>query len=101
MKALIILIILALVVSVVVWRSRKAQAEAEVARRAAVKRQKKQLEKNVKQEDMVWPVMIRPVSGKQAAEADLATEELSMTAIAFEPLEQSAAVQSGAKKLAS
>ena len=101
MKALIFLIFVALVVSVVVWRSRKAQAEADLAKRKELKRRKKQLEEKVKQEDQIWPVLIRPVTGKQSLEDEIASEDLSMTAIAFEPVEQSAAPQSGSAKAAS
>jgi hypothetical protein len=90
MKALIILVILALGVSVVVWKTRKARAEAELARRKSLERHKKQLKKAVTPElDMVWPVIIRPVSGKNAAGHVQAVEEPAMTAIEFEPSSES------------
>lgn len=102
MKALIFLILVALVVSVVVWRSRKSQAEADLARRKALKRRREQAKETLTPEnDMVWPVIIRPVTGKQSAEEKTANEELSMTAIAFEPAEQSPARQRGSTKAAS
>jgi hypothetical protein len=91
MKALIFLVIVAAAVSVVVWRTRKAQAEEARARRQAIERRKKQQQENLAQDmDMVWPVVIRPVKGDEAAAAEEQAEEPSMTTIEYEPPEKAA-----------
>jgi len=86
MKALIILAVLALVVTAVIWKMRKTQAEADLAKRKARERLRKQKKEAVTPElDMVWPVLIRPVSGKNAPGQEPAVEEPTMTSIEFEP----------------
>lgn len=93
MKALIILLIVGLIVSVVVWRFRKAQAEEALARREALKkRKKKQNEVMTPEIDMTWPVIVKPVRGEGAQE-QVGDEDLSMTSIEFEPSDQVAAKQ--------
>lgn len=99
MKALIVLIFLALVVSGVVWKMRKSQAEADLARRKTRERLKKQKQKEMTPEmDMVWPVMIRPVTGNNAPGQEKAEEELAMTSIECELSEPLTAQGGGSKK---
>ena len=89
MKMLVFLIFFALVISVLIWRMRKAQAEAELAQRKALDHRKKQDKEALTPEiDMVWPVIIRPVSGKHPPGEEAAVEEPSMTAIEFSPSDQ-------------
>jgi Sec-independent protein translocase protein TatA len=84
MKILILLIVVALVVVGVKWKLRKYAAEAALARRKSVERMKKQKQEALAQDaEVIWPVMIRPVTGK-GSEAE-AVEEPSMTSIEFEP----------------
>jgi hypothetical protein len=84
MKIVILLIVVALVVVGVKWKLRKDQAEAALARRQAMERMKKQKQEALAQDaEVIWPVMIRPVTGK-GSEAE-AVEEPSMTSIEFEP----------------
>jgi len=99
MKAFIILAFLALVVSGVIWKMRKSQAEADAARRKTRERLKKQKQKEVTPEmDMVWPVIIRPVSGNNAPGHEAAAEDLAMTAIECELSEPLTAQGGGSKK---
>ena len=88
MKALIFLIFVVLVVSVVIWKMRKSQAEEDLARRKSIKRRKEQ-EKEViaSKDDMVWPTIIRSVKGDLPSSADSEIEELAMTTIEFAPSE--------------
>lgn len=91
MKAFIFLIVIAAIVSVLVWRMRKAQAEAARVRQAEIKRRRKQEKEAITPEiDMVWPVIIRPVKGDQNSSADARAEEPSMTTIEYEPPGQAA-----------
>jgi hypothetical protein len=100
MKTFIILVFLALVIAAMIWKMRKFQAEALLARRKALESRKKQQKETVAQDvDIIWPVIIRPVSGKNPPGEKSATEELSMTAIEFAPSE-GLAVQQGGKKTA-
>ena len=92
MKALLFLIILGSVIALVVWRTRKAQAEAARIRREALKRRKKKDAEAISQDtEMIWPVLIRPVSGKHPPVDDEAAEEPTMTTIEFEPVEKKSA----------
>ena len=98
MKALIFLLITALVVSVIVWAMRKSQAKADLARRQSIERRKKKRKEDLTpQEYMEWPVIIRPVKGDGSPDAEPdsdrggdspAVEEPSMTTIEFEPSEK-------------
>ena len=83
MKILILLTVFALVVFGVKWKLRKDEAEAALARRRAMERMKKQKQEALAQDaEVIWPVMIRPVTGK-GSEAEVVAEP-SMTAIEFE-----------------
>lgn len=90
MKMLAFLIVLVGVVFLVVRKVRKSQAEAAVARRKEIARRRKQERENVTPElDMVWPVIIRPATGKGAS-SENAEAEPTMTAIEYEPPERAA-----------
>jgi len=90
MKALVFLIVFLAVVALVVRKVRKSQAEAALARRKEIARRRKREKEVVTPEmDMVWPVLIRPATGKGASGEDSAAEP-SMTAIEFEPPERAA-----------
>jgi hypothetical protein len=100
MKMLVFLIIFALVISVLIWRMRKSQAEQELAQRKALERRKKLQKESLTPEiDMVWPVIIRPVSGKRPP-GEAAAEEPSMAAIEFTPSDQLTAQQGRSSKAA-
>lgn len=102
MKTLIFLMFVVTVVSALVWRLRKSRAEANLARRKAVERRRKQEKETLAQDpDTVWPVIIRPVRGDQAPAGSAATEELTMTAIEFSPPGDLSPRQDRARKLAS
>lgn len=82
MKMFIFLIFVAVVVSAFVWRTRKARHQAELVRRKSLEaKRKRQKEQTTSEEDTIWPVIIRPVSGRKPDEAG----EPTMTAIEFEP----------------
>jgi len=101
MKMLVFLIIFALVISLLFWRMRKSQAEQELARRKALERRKKQQKEALTPEiDMVWPVIIRPVSGKHPPGEEAADEEPSMAEIEFTPSDQLTAQQVRSSKAA-
>lgn len=86
MKALLFLLILGSVVAVLVWRVRKSQAEAAHARRLERDRRKKKDSKALSQDtEIIWPVIIKPVSGKRPPGEKSAVEEPTMTSIDFEP----------------
>ena len=88
MKALIFLILIALVISVMIWTMRKSQAEADLVRRKSIKHRKKQEKKVLtSEEDMVWPTIIRTVKGDLRSSADSEIEEPTMTTIEFAPSE--------------
>jgi len=90
MKMLIFLIVLAGIVFLVVRKVRKSQAEAALARRKEIARRRKREKKNVTPElDMVWPVIIRPATGKGAPSEEADTEP-AMTSIEYEPPERAA-----------
>jgi hypothetical protein len=92
MKAFILLILLILVCSIVVWRTRKSMAEEELARRKSrVQRRKKEKEAITSEQVMIWPVIVRPLKGNSAGgEGEDSGEEVpepSMTTIEYEPPE--------------
>jgi hypothetical protein len=100
MKMLVFLIIFALVISVLIWRMRKSQAAEELAQRKALDgRKKRQKEAITPEIDMVWPVIIRPVSGKRTP-GEAAVEEPSMAEIEFTPSDQLTAQQGRSSKAA-
>ena len=89
MKTLIFLIVLALVISVAVWRMRKTDAERALARDKAMKLKQEQRNLAITPEEhMEWPVIIRP-TGIRNADEDKKQPEPSMTTIEFEPADQS------------
>jgi len=89
MKMLVFLIIFALIITALVWKMRKSQAEEELAKRKAYERRKKQQKEAVTPEiDMVWPVIIKPVTGKHPPGEDKAVPEPMMTEIEFAPSDQ-------------
>ena len=89
MKTLIFLIVLALVISVAVWRMRKTDAERALARDKAMKLKQEQRNLAITPEEhMEWPVIIRP-TGNRNADEDKKQPEPSMTTIEFEPADQS------------
>jgi hypothetical protein len=90
MKMLVFLAVLLAVVFLVVKKVRKSQAEADLARRKEIARRRKREKETVTPDmDMVWPVLIRPATGKGAS-GDEAEAEPSMTSIEYEPPEQAA-----------
>ena len=92
MKALIFLTVLALIVGAVIWWLRKSQAEAVLAQRKAVERRKQKDQESLTPEiDMIWPVVVKPVTGEEAPTEENAAEELQMSTIEFESSEQSKA----------
>ena len=89
MKMLIFLIVLALVISVAVWRMRKTDAERALARDKAMKlKQEQRKDAITPKEHMEWPVIIRP-TGNRNADEDKKQPEPSMTTIEFEPVDHS------------
>jgi hypothetical protein len=87
MKTLIFLIVLALVISVSVWRMRKTDAERALARDNAMKlKQEQRNEAITPVEHMEWPVIIRP-TGNNFADEDKKQPEPSMTTIEFKPVD--------------
>ena len=86
MKALFFLIVLAAVVSIVIWRVRKSDAEARLAQAEALELRKKLRNEAVTTKDPVqWPTIIRTVSGDQSSESE--TPEPMMATIEYEPAE--------------
>ena len=91
MKTFIFLLVVILVISAMIWKMRKSQAEADLARRKALERKKRKQKEAITQNDeVIWPVIIRPVGGKAGADEDPEAEEPQMTAIEFEPSEKKA-----------
>ena len=87
MKMLIFLIVLAAIVTVVLWRVRKADAEKDLARRKVMKKKQQQRKEFITPEDHVkWPVIIK-ASGKPVEEAEEELAEPTMTAIKFKPVD--------------
>ena len=90
MKMLIFLVVFAGVVFLVVKKVRQSQAEAAQARRREIVRRRKQEKENITPEmDMVWPVLIRPTTGKGDS-GEEAEAEPAMTSIEYEPPEKAA-----------
>jgi len=90
MKMLVFLAVLAGVVFLVVKKVRKSDAEAALARRKELAKRRKREKKNVTPElDMMWPVIIRPATGKGASSEGADTEP-AMTSIEYEPPERAA-----------
>ena len=68
MKTLIFLIFVVLVISGIVWQMRKSQAKEDLAKRKATELlRQRQKEAVTPQEDVIWPVVIRPVKGQGSA----------------------------------
>lgn len=98
MKAIIFLIVFGAIAAAVFWRMRKADAEAARARRETLhKRKKKDSEALTQDTEMLWPVIIKPVSGKRPPGHEAPEHEPSMTAIDFEPAEPKVAQEGGSK----
>ena len=90
MKTFIFLMVVILVLAAMIWKMRKSQAEADLARRKALELKRKKQKEAIAQDDQViWPVIIRPVGGKPGEEHREA-EEPQMTAIEFESSEKKA-----------
>lgn len=88
MKMLIFLIVLAAVVTVVLWRVRKADAERDLVRSRELKQKQQQRKETITPEDHVkWPVVIR-AAGKPAEEVEEALPEPTMTSIKFESVDR-------------
>ena len=86
MKMLIFLIVLAAVVTVVLLRVRKADAEKDLARRKEMKQKQQQRKETITPEDHVkWPVIIHPAGKGLVEEQDM--PEPTMTAIKFKPVD--------------
>lgn len=90
MKMLIFLVVFVGVAFLVVKKVRKSQAEAALARRKEIAKRRKREKENVTSEiDMVWPVLIRPATGKGDS-GEEAKAEPAMTSIEYEPPEKAA-----------
>ena len=86
MKTLFFLIVLAAVVSIVIWRVRKSDAEAQLAQAEALELRKKLRSESVTTKNPAeWPTIIRTVSGDQSSESEI--PEPMMAAIEYEPAE--------------
>lgn len=86
MKMLIFLTVLVLVASFVLWRTRKADAERELARHKSMKRKQQQRKKAITAtHHEKWPTIIH-AAGKPRAEEEQEEElpDFAMTAIEFE-----------------
>lgn len=98
MKALIFLIVFGAVIALVVRKVRKDQAEAARERRKAVERRKRKDSEALSQdEEIMWPAIIKSVTGKGAPGDEAPSEEPTMTAIEFEPTEVKTAQQGGGR----
>lgn len=85
MKMLIFLIVLAAVVTVVLLRVRKADAEKELARSKELKQKQQQRKETITPEDHVkWPVVIS-AAGKPIEGDEEELPEPTMTSVEFEP----------------
>ena len=87
MKALIFIVVIAAAVFLMVRAMKKSQAKADLARREAIGRRKKQTKEAVTPEEvMIWPVIVRPAknagSDSDGSEEE-AVEEPSMTTIEY------------------
>ncbi|MGD2129290.1 MAG: hypothetical protein PVG42_02420 [Lysobacterales bacterium] len=98
MKAIAFLLVFGLIVAAVFWKMRKAEAEAARARREALhKRKKKHSEALAQDTEMIWPVIVKTVSGKSPPGQESQEHEPSMTAIDFESAGPKTAQQGGSK----
>lgn len=86
MKMLIFLIVLAAVVTVVLLKVRKADAEKDLARQKAMKKKQQQRKETITAEDQEWPVIIK-AAGKSVEEDEETLPEPTMTAIKFKPVD--------------
>ena len=87
MKMLIFLIVLAAVVTVALWRVRKADAEKDLARSKELKQKQQQRKETITPEDHVkWPVVIR-AAGKPIEGVEEELPEPTMTSIKFKPVD--------------
>ena len=101
MKMLVFLIVFALAIYAMIWWMRKSQAEAELEQRKALERRKKQQKEALTPDlDMIWPVIIKPVTGKHPPGEESAVEEPSMEEIEFTTSEQVTAQQGRSSKAA-
>jgi len=101
MKMLVFLIVFALIITALVWKMRKSQAEELLAKRKDLERRKKQQREAMTPEiDMVWPVIIKPVTGKRPPGEDESVPEPMMTAIEFAPSDHLVEQQSRQSKAA-
>lgn len=88
MKTLFFLIVLALVASFVIWRIRQSDAKNQIAQAEALELRKMQRREAVTTKDpVIWPTIIRPVSGDQSSESEPEIPEPMMAAIEYEPAE--------------
>jgi len=84
MKAFIFLIFIILVVSGMIWKMRKSQAEEALAHRKSLQSKRKQKKEAVTPDEvMIWPVIVKPVTGKGAPGEEPEIEEPTMTTIEF------------------
>ena len=98
MKAIIFLIVFGSIAAAVFWKMRKADAEAARVRREALhERKKKHSEALTQDTEMLWPVIIKPVSGKRPPGHEEPGHEPSMTAMDFEPAKPRTADQGGSQ----
>lgn len=98
MKALLFLIVLGSVIALLVWRLRKSQAEEARLRRKALEQRKKKNSEAISQDmEVIWPVIVRPVSGKRPPGDEDAAAEPTMTAIEFEAPEPRTAQSGGSQ----
>ncbi len=86
MKILIFLMIIGIIFSWWFWNWRKTQAEADLARRKILERQRQQRKEETRAEDVTWPTVGLSTSSDLKERAD--SEEPSMTTIEFVPPEQ-------------
>lgn len=87
MGMMIFLTVLVLVASFVLWRTRKADAEKELARQQSMKKQQKQRKEAVTaMHHEKWPTIIHAAGKPRAEEAEEAEvhADLAMTSIEFE-----------------
>jgi hypothetical protein len=86
MKALIFLILMALVIFGMIWSMRKSRAKADAARHESLNRLKKERQKVLTpQQYATWPVIITPLKRDgDTSNADLPPEP-TMTAVEYEP----------------
>ena len=72
--------------------------EAALQRRKAVERRKKKDSEALSQDtEIMWPVIIKPVTGKGTPEEGAHSADLAMTEIEFEPTDVKTARQGGVR----